>query len=70
MLFARKPIDRAAELGAKAAEKKVRIIAIAMGADEGVRSDLSALAEASGGQCLSYSAGQLANWVRKAPPLD
>jgi len=72
VLFARKLVDDALEVGAKAKEQGIRIVTVTMDSDESVQKSMAELAKAAGGQSRSYSFSSLQTFRgdSKVPPLD
>ncbi len=67
VLFARQPDEGLVDLAAGAGEKGVTTVTVAMDAARYVEEDLAAVAEAGGGEALSYGFSQLTTFVNEAP---
>ena len=71
VLFARKPLDNeVVEVARKARTRNVRIVTIALDADEAAAESLAALAKISGGKSRAYSYGKLSGWAATASRMD
>ena len=71
VLFARKPLSNdVVEVARKAQTRNVRIVTIALDADDAAAEILAELAKISGGKSRAYSYGRLSRWAAAASRMD